>query len=777
MKIRFAATVLTLFGFLALLVSCNDDEVKTAFAKAETVPPYPKMENWNAQIITAANQKDTVNAWTVYSKNFELAKTASDVYAHIAVDSKYWLWINGEIIVREGGLKRGPSPQDTYYDTVPLGEYLVKGQNKITLLVQHFGKNGFSHNSSGLNGLLFEMQVGDTSIISNNTWKAWPHSGFGQTGAPFPNYRLPESNTLFNAQLGNFDFTLLDYDASMHPNALIVGPASDSAWNALVQRPIPMWKDFGLLDYVKQPSFPFIASGDTLKLKLPYNAQVTPYFKINATAGDSIHISTDHYRGGGVPNVRAVYIARDGTQEYEVFGWINGEEVHYIFPQGVEVLDLKYRETGYDTNFKGSFTSNDPFYNKLWDKSLRTLYITMRDTYMDCPDRERAQWWGDAVLESGEAFYALDRRADLLMKKGMYELMNWQRADSTIFSPVPAGNWNQELPGQMLSSVGYYGFYNYYLHTGDIEPIAALYEPVKKYLEVYKLQDNGVLVLRNGGWYWGDWGQHKDMELLLNTQYYIALQGLLEMARALNNEEEVNRIEVAMQQFKRAFNQQFWKGDHYRGQDYKGMIDDRSQALAVVAGLAPKESFPAIYKVLKTQRHASPYMEKYVVEALFKMNQPDFALIRLKERFDTMVNYEGTSTLWEGWGIGKEGYGGGTTNHAWSGGGLTLLSQYVAGISPTTAGYATFQVKPQVGFLNQVTATVPSIKGEIKVAIDTRDQWSMQLIVPAGTMATVYIPSAFAKAELNNKEATTTTATGEWHTLQVPPGEHLITAR
>ena len=39
----------------------------------------------------------------------------------------------------------------------------------------------------------------------------------------------------------------------------------------------------------------------------------------------------------------------------------------------------------------------------MWEKSQRTLYITMRDTYMDCPDRERAQWWGDEVNESGEA--------------------------------------------------------------------------------------------------------------------------------------------------------------------------------------------------------------------------------------------------------------------------------------------------------------------------------------------------------------------------------------
>ena len=62
------------------------------------------------------------------------------------------------------------------------------------------------------------------------------------------------------------------------------------------------------------------------------------------------------------------------------------------------------------------------------------------------------------VNELGEAFYSLDHKAHLLTKKGIHELMNWQREDSVIYAPVPSGNWNQELPMQMLASVGYYGF-------------------------------------------------------------------------------------------------------------------------------------------------------------------------------------------------------------------------------------------------------------------------------------------------------------------------------
>ena len=72
-----------------------------------------------------------------------------------------------------------------------------------------------------------------------------------------------------------------------------------------------------------------------------------------------------------------------------------------------KVLEVKFRETDTMPNSQGLFSCDDPFMNELWKRSARTLYVTMRDTYMDCPDRERAQWWGDAVNELGEAFYAL----------------------------------------------------------------------------------------------------------------------------------------------------------------------------------------------------------------------------------------------------------------------------------------------------------------------------------------------------------------------------------
>jgi hypothetical protein len=64
-----------------------------------------------------------------------------------------------------------------------------------------------------------------------------------------------------------------------------LGKAGRIPWNKLVPRAIPLWKDFGRKPYVNAAALPAVSNGDTIVCALPYNAQVTPYFKIEAPAG------------------------------------------------------------------------------------------------------------------------------------------------------------------------------------------------------------------------------------------------------------------------------------------------------------------------------------------------------------------------------------------------------------------------------------------------------------------------------------------------------------
>ena len=686
--------------------------------------------------------QSTPNTWLCFRKTVHLPGVPGEMIANIAVDSKYWLWINGKMVVFEGGLKRGPAPGATYYDQVDIAPYLEKGENTIALLVWHFGKNGFSHVNSGTAALLFCAQGANLSIVSDKSWQCSLYRAYQNTEAPFPNYRLSESNIRFDARKELAGWNMPDFSGKLGASIEIVAP-NEMPFGKLVARPIPMWKDGGLTDY---PEVIKNEKRDTIRCRLPYNCQVTPYLHVKAPAGLVVGMLTDNYTGGSANNVRAEYITREGEQEYESFGWMNGHEVLYVVPAGVEVLGVKYRETGYNADMKGSFACDDDFYNELWKRSARTLYITMRDNYMDCPDRERAQWWGDEVNELGEAFYVLDPRGWQLATKGIYELMNWQRPDGVIASPVPSLNWCKELPLQMLASVGWYGFYTQAFYSDDYSFVPHIYDGLKKYLhEVWQVDGQGMPVVRPGDWSWGDWGTDVDMEVLTTCWYYLALKAEKEFALHLRKLYDANQIGEMMKRISAAFDARYWNGKAYRSKLHNGETDDRAQAMAVVSGLAPVGRYKALLKVFKKEYHASPYMEKYVMEALFMMGEPEFALKRMRDRYAKMISYPYT-TLFEGWGIGAEGFGGGTINHAWSGGPLTILSQKLCGIEPLAPGFKQFRVAPQLGSLNKASAVVPTLYGDIRVDIRQQDhKLGIQVVVPQGTTAVVALPGSKEK--------------------------------
>jgi hypothetical protein len=578
--------------------------------------------SWSCSLIADATPSRK-NQWTAFRRKLSLDHVPEAAIARIAADSKYWLWVNGVPVCREGGLKRGPTPTDTYFDEVDLGAFLRAGANTIAVLVWHFGKEGFSHKDSGQSGLIFQLQDQKDAILlrSDANWKAQPHAAFGDTDEPHPNYRLSESNIRFDARNDIINWTREDFDDSAWPAAVDLGRVPRAPWNRLVRRTIPLWKESPALEYVslvatgfpprtggdhsasaisvspdeeKKPAInlPFNSRGQTIIARLPYNAQVTPCLEVESPAGLLIEILTDNYQGGGANNVRAEYVTREGRQEFECYGWMNGHNVRYNIPAGVKVLRLGYRESGYATDFSGSFRCDDAFLNRLHEKALRTLYLTMRDSYMDCPDRERAQWWGDVVNELGEVFYAFDRRADALTRKAILELIAWQKPDGVLYSPIPAGNWDKDLPLQMLASIGRQGFWTYAFYSGDFKTLRDAYPGVKRYLEIWEQMPNGLVKTRAGGWPWGDWGENVDMTLLTNIWYHLALQGQLRAAAALEIPDDVPWLKKRLADIEREFQRTFWNGNEYRSPDHSGATDDRANALAVVAGLVPAKNFP-----------------------------------------------------------------------------------------------------------------------------------------------------------------------------------------
>jgi hypothetical protein len=273
---------------------------------------------------------------------------------------------------------------------------------------------------------------------------------------------------------------------------------------------------------------------------------------------------------------------------------------------------------------------------------------------------------------------------------------------------------------------------------------------------------------------------------------HLALKAAAEMATLTGNDGDVAGYRERMQTIEKGFNATFWRGDRYHSPAYKGQTDDRANAMAVVAGFAKPEFYPAIRQVLLKEEHASPYMEKYVLEALCLMDAPGEAIARAKKRWADQIASPLT-TLWEGWGIGNKGYGGGTYNHAWSGGALTMMHEYIAGVAPTAPGWSTFRVCPQLGPLKEIDTTVSTPHGKIDLAIRrTEKNLNIKLDVPAGTTATVCVPApdagGYAAIKVNGTEAWTPAGpaagarvryldkTERGHRFELPAGKHVIEA-
>jgi hypothetical protein len=496
-------------------------------------------------------------------------------------------------------------------------------------------------------------------------------------------------------------------------------------------------RDYGLKNYVGLSKDLPHAENTAWKLvcRMPYNCHFQPWIQLKAPAGQVIRFNSSN------PLVlyltpTETYTTVAGEQTCEAENWVSGEGAIYTIPAGVTVKAVKYRETGYDTTLAGSFECNDSDYNTLWQKGARTVYICMRDHFYDCPDRERVGFWGDGTPELDQCFYAFDTASHRLCK------------DLVLRKLEP-----KFYPGQHLEFLGEYGLWFYYLHTGDLESLKAVYDPTKTFLmETYKLGNPRQ---------WFDWGKDvKDIPIIETCFFYIDLKTLKKMARVTGHEADIPAIEAKLNAIESTFDGKYWKGNCYMSANVS-TPDDRANAMAVNAGLADRSKWAAIYdNVLTKMTNASCFFDRWVFEALCAMGKQDDALLRMYNRYKTMIPCRFT-TLWEHydrwWATGLNAFDEGSSlNHGWNPPVLNL-SQTIAGIAPETPGWSTYHVLPNEAFLNEIKVVVPSLKGKVTVHMKkTATEYSLRLISPVNTQAIVGIPKrSFSKLNAVKVNGTT----------------------
>ena len=512
-------------------------------------------------------------------------------------------------------------------------------------------------------------------------------------------------------------------------------------------------KDYGVKDYLRtsknlphQQDTPW-----TLVCTLPYNCQFQPAIELEAEAGKVVHFNSTNPLVLYLTKTESV-TTRAGVQVYEAQRWVSGEGAIYTIPAGVTVRAVRYRETGYDTTFAGSFECNDSDYNVLWKKAVRTAYLCMREHFYDCPDRERVGFWGDGTPELNQCFYAFDSKSHRLCKE-------------LVLRPLEP----KFYPGQHLEFLGDYGLWFYYLQTGDLESMRKIYAPTKTFLfQTYQFGNPRT---------WFDWGKEiKDTAVTETCFYYNCLGTLRKIALITGHEADLPEIDEKLAKIKESFDRLYWKGGFYMSEQVK-TPDDRANAMAVNVGLAEASKWPAIYaNVLTKTPSSSSFFDRWVFEALCQMGQTDAALLRMANRYRTMISCPFT-TLWEHydrwWASRIDAFDEGSSlNHGWNPPAL-ILSQTIAGVSPEAAGWSVYHVLPKEAFLTAIKVVVPSIKGEVIVDIQkTATEYALGLHSPGETVAIVGIPkrsfTSLREIEVNGRTLWKGEFTGEL--VGVSPG-------
>ncbi len=720
------------WGESAMIPYTNDYKIPDSIPEYNIIFTEEKTD-WKAKWIWDKENLTEKNVWMCFNKKVSLYNIPEELIACISADSKYWLYINGETVVFEGSVKRGPDENSGYYDSIDIAPYLKEGENSICALVWFWdNETSYSYNGSGQGGFLFEAIGESITIISDKSWKIKRNSAYVDSPLYPPNYRLPEYSIYFDARKNMGDWIHEAYDVSSWENATEYAVGGEGAYGKLYPRGIPFLKEYGLKDYENSKDYENYnvkkLFGEKITVDIPYNAQLTPYLKIIAPAGKKIRITTENTLIGAVSTT---YITKEGEQEFESLGWFNGEHITYKIPRGVTVISLKYRETGYNSSFCGDFKCDDEFLNSLWQKSLRTLYVTMRDNFMDCPDRERAQWWGDVTSEMIMTMYSMDSNSYLLYQKGVEAMLSHVDDTKVLQTVVPISGDYFELPVQQLA--GIVGFLTYYEYTGDKAFIEKVYDASLDYLKLWEIGENNLVVHRSGSWDWADWGKKADMTAIENAWVYYALSATEKMAELLGKDEDFSFINIRKDTISKGY-KALWTEEGFKSKDVR-KPDDRANALAVLSGLAEKEHYDTITNVLTTTKNSSPYMEYYVLEALCKMEKHEAARDRIKERYEGMLS-DDYSTLWEFWDSWR-----GTKNHAWSGGPLVIMSKYFAGITPLEAGYEKVKIEPQYTQSDSINCTVPSVKGLITLDYEkSSGNYIIDLTLPEGIKVVLYVP-------------------------------------
>lgn len=383
----------------------------------------------------------------------------------------------------------------------------------------------------------------------------------------------------------------------------------------------------------------------------------------------------------------------------------------------------------------GTFHCSDSQLNSIWDICSYTIQATDFLGYYIDGDRERIPYEADAYLNQ-LSHYCIDSEYAIGKRSLEYFMSH--------------ATWPTEwlLHTIMIA-------YQDYLYTGDRRLVEQYYQTLKSKTLYELAREDGLIsassevatpeYLEKIGFRAGfkhmadivDWpkasftkggnelGERDGHEMVaintvVNCFYFNALVQMSELAQVIGNQEDAEFFAEESLKVRRAINEKLF--DKQRGIyiDGEGSTHSslHSNMMALAFDLVDDEHTSSVAEFVKSRGMAcSVYGAQYLFEALYKAGEAEYALELMTNTTDrgwlNMIRSGSTMTL-EAWDIKYKGNL--DWNHAWGAAPANLIPRYMWGITPTSAGYTSASIKPQLAGLESAEITVPTLQGVIEAS-------------------------------------------------------------
>jgi hypothetical protein len=401
----------------------------------------------------------------------------------------------------------------------------------------------------------------------------------------------------------------------------------------------------------------------------------------------------------------------------------------------------------------GSFACSNPLVNRIHALIDAAIESNLQSVLTDCPHREKLGWLECAHLLAGCLMYNYD--VPTFYAKVVRDMSEAQLANGMVPDIAPeyvvfGGGFRDSPEWGSACVITPWQIYQMY---GDRTVLAQHYEGMKRYVEYLKSTAKDSIVTHGlGDWYDvgpGGPGESKltSKGLTATAIYYQDLVVMKDSASLLGKSDEARQYEEQALAVKEAFNQKFLNAD-------KNQYDLNSQtanAMPLVLGLVPEDRRAAVLDGLVSQIRAGGNRVtagdigfNYLMRALSDGGQGNVLYDMLIRDDGPGYAYQlkkGATSLTEAWDANPNS----SQNHCMLGHIEEWFYRGLGGIASDRSGpgFKKITIQPQmVGDLGAANVAYESPYCRI-VSNWKREgnKLSMDVIIPANTTATVFVPA------------------------------------